>query len=416
LELGHPKLVDKLVARIKREGPLSFADFMEAALYDPDFGYYMTPGPRIGREGDYYTSLDVHPIFAKSLGRQIAQAADLIVSSLKERGDFTIIEMGAGKGLLARHLLNAYRRDNPAFLSRVRYVLIERSPAMIAAQRQHLRPLLDGGAHIRWAPDLSMFPPGSVTGVILSNELVDAFPVHRVVMRPLGLREIFVGWDEVGVGGVPLAGPPSTQNGRFIEIEAPPASSALERHLKRLGVALEIGQRADVNLQALEWMRQVGAILRRGLVLTIDYGHTAADLYASSRKTGTLLCYHHHTVSDSPYRRVGQQDITAHVDFTSLALTGQEAGLTVTGFTNQLHFLMGLGIESAFAGVDPESSESAAMRALLRPDGMGTTYKVLIQHKDMPAPELDGLRSRPFFPDALLADRKDGRTMEATAP
>jgi SAM-dependent MidA family methyltransferase len=414
LELGHPKLVDKLVARIKREGPLSFADFMEAALYDPDFGYYMTPGSRIGCEGDYYTSLDVHPIFAESLGRQIAQAADLIVR--EGDGDFTIIEMGAGKGLLARHLLNAYRRDNPAFLSRVRYMLIERSPAMIAAQRQHLRPLLDAGANIRWAPDLSVFPAGSVTGVILSNELVDAFPVHRVVMRPLGLREIYVGWDEVGMGGAPLAGPPSTTIGRFIEIEAPPASFALEHHLKRLGVALEIGQRADVNLQALEWMRQVGAILRRGLVLTIDYGHAATDLYAPSRKTGTLLCYHHHTVSDSPYRRVGQQDLTAHVDFTSLALAGQEVGLTVTGFTNQLHFLMGLGIESAFAGVDPESPESAAMRALLRPDGMGTTYKVLIQHKGMPAPQLDGLRSRPFFQDVLLADRKDRRTMEATAP
>jgi SAM-dependent MidA family methyltransferase len=422
LELGHPKLVDKLVARIKREGPLSFADFMEAALYDPDFGYYMTPSPRIGQAGDYYTSLDVHPIFAESLGRQIAHAADLIVR--EGEGDFTIVEMGAGKGLLAYHLLDAYRRNNPAFLSRVRYVLVERSSIMIAAQRQHLRPLLNEGANIRWAPDLSLFPPGSVTGVILSNELVDAFPVHRVAMRPLGLREIFVGWDEVGVGGarVPVApsnatgdGPPSTQDGRFIEIEAQPASPTLERHLERLGVALELGQRADVNLQALEWMRQVGTILRRGLVLTIDYGHTAADLYSASRKTGTLLCYYHHTASDSPYRRVGQQDLTAHVDFTSLALAGQEVGLTVTGFTNQLHFLMGLGIESAFAGVDPESPESAAMRSLLRPDGMGTTYKVLIQHKGMPAPELDGLRSRPFFQDVLLADRKDGRTMEATA-
>jgi SAM-dependent MidA family methyltransferase len=395
VEIGHPGLVDGLVSCITRNGPLSFADFMEAALYDPEFGYYMTPGPRIGREGDYYTSLDVHPIFAELIGRQVAQAAEILSSD----NDFTIVEMGAGKGLLARHLLDSYRRENPAFFSRIRYILVERSPAMIRAQQEHLRPLLDEGARITWAPALSAFPAESVTGVLLSNELVDALPVHRVVMRPLGLREIYVGWD----------------GSRFTEIEAPPFSSALETYFKRIGVVLEVGQRAEVNLPALEWMRQAGAILRRGLVLTIDYGHTAADLYASTRKAGTLLCYHRHRVSDSPYIRVGHQDMTAHVDFTSLALAGRDTGLEVTGFTNQLHFLMGLGIESAFAGVDPESPESVAMRNLLKPDGMGTTYKVLVQHKGMPAPRLDGLRSRPFFLDALQDGLSAGRTMEAAA-
>jgi len=397
VDIGHPELVDKLVACIKRDGPLSFAGFMAAALYDPEFGYYMTPGPRIGREGDYYTSLDVHPIFAQLIGRQVAQAAEAIVR--EGEGDFTIVELGAGKGLLARHLLDSYRQNNPAFLSRVHYVLVERSPAMIAAQREHLRPLLDEGARITWAQSMGAFPAASVTGVILSNELVDAFPVHRVVMRPLGLREIFVGWD----------------GDRFLEVEAPPCSPTLEQYFERLGIALEVGQRAEINLMALEWMRQAGTILRQGLVVTIDYGHTAADLYAASRKAGTLLCYHQHAVSESPYVRVGQQDMTAHVDFTSLALAGREAGLEVTGFTNQLHFLMGLGIESAFAGIDPESPESVAMRTLLKPDGMGTTFKVLVQHKGMPAPQLDGLRSRPFFLDALEAGRATGRTMEAAA-
>ena len=388
MEIGHPGLVDKLVACITQDGPLSFADFMDAALYDPAFGYYMTPGPRIGRDGDYYTSLDVHPVFAELIGRQIAQAAE----AMSLQGDFTIVEMGAGKGLLARHLLDSYRRENPAFLSRVRYILVERSPAMVAAQQDRLRPLLDAGVSITWIPDLRAFPAESVTGLILSNELVDAFPVHRVVMRPLGLREIYVGWD----------------GSRFIEIEAPPVSSALATYFERIGVALEVGQRAEVNLPALDWMRQAGTVLRQGLVLTIDYGHTAADLYAASRKAGTLLCYHQHHVSESPYVRVGRQDMTAHVDFTSLALAGREAGLEVTGFTNQVHFLMGLGIESAFAGLDPESPEAAAMRTLLKPDGMGTTYKILVQHKGMPAPPLDGLRSRPFFLDALA-----GRAMEA---
>src|SRR2546422_7306125 len=236
---------------------------------------------------------------------------------------------------------------------------------MVETQKQRLRELTDAGLSVAWVPDLNAIPADSITGVFLSNELVDAFPVHRVVKRPLGLREIFVGWD----------------GSRFIEIEAPPCSAALEAYFARLGISLEVGQQAEVNLKALEWMRQAGARLRRGLVVTIDYGHVAADFFAPARKTGTLLGYYRHTVSDSPYVRVGQQDLTAHVDFTSLALAGQDVGLEVTGFTNQLHFLIGLGIESAFAGLDLESPQVAAMRELLRPDGMGTTYKVLIQHK-----------------------------------
>ncbi len=397
MELGHPGLVEKLVARIERDGPISFAAFMEAALYDPEFGYYMTAGPRIGREGDYYTSLDVHPIFAELAGRQIAQAAEEIVPS----GEFTIVEMGAGKGLLAQHLLNAYRRAKPDFLARLRYLLVERSPAMVETQKQRLRELTGAGGRIAWIPDLDAVSADSITGLFLSNELVDAFPVHRLVKRPLGLREIFVGWD----------------GSRFIEIEAPPFSPDLETYFARIGISLEVGQQAEVNLQALEWMRQVGTRLRRGLVVTIDYGHAAADFFAPARKTGTLLGYYRHTVSDSPYVHVGQQDLTAHVDFTSLALAGQDVGLKVTGFTNQLHFLIGLGIESAFAGLDPESPQSASMRELLRPDGMGTTYKILIQHKGMSAPQLDGLRSRPYFLDALgLPGRRPGSPLESVTP
>ncbi|HLG43989.1 MAG TPA: SAM-dependent methyltransferase [Nitrospirales bacterium] len=405
MNLGRPELVAKLAARVEQEGPLTFADFMEAALYDPEFGYYMSSDARIGRAGDYYTSPDVHPLFAELIGRQIAQAAEWVQ-------DFTIMEMGAGKGLLARNLLNSYRRENPTFLSRIRYLVVERSPALVSLQKQRLQSLVDEGVRITWIPHLDALPAGSLTGIILSNELVDAFAVHRVVQRPLGLREIFVGWEPVGAGGAPVPvapsnatgdGLPPALNGRFIEIEAPPCSPALQAYFDRIGVSLEDGHRAEVNLHALDWMRQVGALLTRGLVLTIDYGHTARDLYAPTRTAGTLLCYHRHTVSDTPYLRVGEQDMTAHVDFTSLALAGREAGLEVTGFTNQLHFLLGLGIESAFAGLDPESAEGVSLRNLLRPEGMGATYKILVQHKGMPAPELDGLRSKPYFTGALLA-------------
>jgi SAM-dependent MidA family methyltransferase len=390
VSLGHPGLLSKLVTRIERGGPITFADFMEAALYDPDFGYYTTPGPRIGPDGDYYTSPDVHPIFAELIGKQIAQASEAMTAAGQAADEFTIVEMGAGKGLLARHMLSSYRREFPNFLSRLRYVIVERSAAMIAEQQRRLHPLLHEGAAITWCSDMMGIPEASLTGVILSNELVDAFPVHRVVKRPLGLREIYVGWAD----------------NTFIELEAPPFAPTLQEYFDRLGLSLEDGQRADVNLQAPDWMRQVGSRLRSGLVLTIDYGHTAADLFAPVRKTGTLLCYHRQTVSDSPYVRVGEQDLTAHVDFTSLALAGRDVGLAVTGFTNQLHFLMGLGIETAFADAAPESPTFAGMRQLLRPEGMGSTYKVLIQHKGMSAPSLDGLRSKPYFTDALYGSRE----------
>ena len=380
-EMGHPELVQKLIARIERDGPITFADFMETALYDPEFGYYNLEA-RIGAGGDYWTSPEVHSVFADLLGRQLAQAAEQIAP----RGPFTLIEMGAGPGTFATQLMQAFRREHLALLDRLEYIIIERSPGMVQRQQEHLGPSRHAGISIRWLPDLAALPEGTITGAIFSNELIDAFPIHRVVKRPLGLREIFVGW--------------SSSHG-FTEIEAPPFAPALEHYFQRLGIRLEDGQRADVNLEALGWMRQVAACLRRGIVLTIDYGHTAADLYAPLRKDGTLLCYYRQTVSDSPYIRIGQQDMTAHVDFTSLALTGQESGLTVTGFTSQLHFLMGLGIESAFESIDPESTESEFMRRLLRPGGMGSTFKVLVQHKGMPAPALDGLKSRPFFLDAL---------------
>ena len=381
-ELGHPELVQKLIARIEREGPISFANFMEMALYDPEFGYYIREA-RIGAEGDYWTSPEVHRIFAELAGRQIAQAASVIAPD----GPFTVIEIGAGNGTFAGNLLKALKREHPALAERLQYLIIERSAALQQRQRDYLGPLLQEGIPIRWLCDLGDLSSGAVSGVIFSNELVDAFPVHRVVNRRVGLRELFVSWSGHG----------------FIEIEAPPGTPALEQYFERLGVRLENGQQAEVNLEAIDWMRQVAACLRKGIVLTIDYGHTAADLYSPVRKAGTLLCYYRATVCGNPYVRVGQQDMTAHVDFTSLALTGQEVGLEVTGFTNQFHFLLGLGIESAFRGLDAESSDSESMRRLLRPDGMGSTFKVLIQHKGIPAPDLDGLKSRPFVADALYA-------------
>jgi SAM-dependent MidA family methyltransferase len=148
-------------------------------------------------------------------------------------------------------------------------------------------------------------------------------------------------------------------------------------------------------------MRHVASSMNRGVVVTIDYGHSADDLYGSERSKGTLLCYSSQMASEDPYVRVGFQDMTAHVDFTTLATVGEEAGLSVTGFTNQMSFLMGLGVEEMIARLTPESPEFRAALHLLKPEGMGRTFKILVQHKGLESPALDGLTFKPFFGSAL---------------
>ena len=144
-------------------------------------------------------------------------------------------------------------------------------------------------------------------------------------------------------------------------------------------------------------MQLVGRVLRKGIAVTVDYGYPSYELYSAKRSDGTLLCYVQHQIADSPYNKVGYQDITSHVDFTALALVGEESGLSVTGFTNQQSFLLGLGIAEKTTG-----SNEAVVGRLIHPDGLGKTHKVLIQHAGMPAPRLAGLKYRPFFSSSML--------------
>ncbi len=357
---------------------------MELALYEPTHGYYMRGGPggeRIGWEGDFYTSGDLHPAFAEALARQLRQADEL----LGHPDPFTLVEMGPGKGFLARDLLSAGSKPEGSFLHRLRTVLVERSPAMRALQRSNPAPWLQPDGRLSWVHSLQELDTDSLVGVLLSNELVDAFPVHRITLDRGELKEIHV----------------DLQEGRFVECLLPLSTPELSRYLQRLEVTLQEGHRTEMNLQALGWMTEVARVLGRGFVITVDYGHTAQDFYSPQRGNGTLLCYHRHKASDDPYHRVGLQDMTAHVDFTSLALTGEGAGLTVTGFTNHMSFLAGLGIEETLGRLAPDSPEFQAVVELIRPQGMGRTFKILIQHKGLEQPELDGLKFRPFFSSAL---------------
>jgi SAM-dependent MidA family methyltransferase len=216
---------------------------------------------------------------------------------------------------------------------------------------------------------------------------VDAFPVHRVQVEDGSLQEVFVDY----------------RGGSFVEVLRPLSTEQLASYLDRSKITLPEGYRTEINLLAPEWMSQVGHTIDRGIVLTIDYGHTAQDLYGPDRSRGTFLCYYHQMAADNPFEHIGLQDMTAHVDFSSLAAIGADAGLSITGFTNQMSFLMGLGIEDTMARLDPESPDFRAALHLLKPDGMGRSFKVLIQHKGIEPPQLDGLQYKPFFGEALAA-------------
>ena len=382
---GHPELVAAIAAEIAASGPIPFVRFMELALYHPQFGYYMRApeqtSERIGWRGDFYTSSDVHPLLGEALAKQAAQMDRL----LGRPTPFTVVEMGPGKGLLARHFLSACRRDFQDLFERLLYVLIDRSPAMREVQRKNLAPWLDRPSLLTWADNLETIAPQSVTGLFLSNELIDSFPVNRIQVTANGVEELWV----------------DSHNGQFVECLRPPSSDSLADHVRRMHTDWPVGYRTEINLHALNWMKQIAQLLDRGFVLTIDYGHTARDLYRSDRKGGTFLCYSQHSTGEEPFLRVGEQDMTAHVDFTGLALTGAESGLQTTGFTNQLSFLMGLGVEHMIEQLEQDSPAFKAAIHLLRPNGMGTTFKVLAQHKGIVNPELDGLKYKPFFSSVL---------------
>ena len=385
---GHPELIAAISSEITKNGPIPFVRFMELALYHPQFGYYMRQPDsanyeRIGWSGDFYTSSDVHPILGRAIAAQARQMDELVGCPTP----FTIVEMGAGKGLLALDFLTAIHAEQDGFASRVRYVLIERSPAMRELQRQNLAFWLGTPGLVTWVEGLDGLAPQSVTGLFLSNELIDAFPVHRVQVTAGRTEELYVDY----------------RDGRFVDCLKPLSTAELVQFLAQLNPIWPEGYRTEVNLLAIGWMEQVARRMDHGFVLTIDYGHTAQDLYGPERKDGTFLCYFRQRANDDPFMRIGEQDMTAHVNFSSLAAVGETQGLHVTGFTNQMSFLMGLGVEEIVAKLEPESPTYRAAIHLLRPNGMGSTFKVFVQHKGISRPELHGLKFKPFFDSALAA-------------
>ncbi len=340
METENSALKDAIVTRIEADNGISFRDFMEMALYEPDLGYYVSQRGAVGREGDYLTSPEVSPLFGAMVGRQLREMWE----AMGNPGRFQIVEVGAGTGQLCHDIMRWAARAAPAFAGSIDYVLVERSEAMIERQKRLLADdrLSDS---VRWSEAM----PAGVHGCILSNELLDAMPVHRVSVEDGVLQEVSVTWD----------------GSRFREELRKPSTPEIGSYFERLGLLPGEGCRAEVNLAAQDWMRQAAAALEQGFLMAFDYGYAAEDLYASWRTDGTLLCFYRHNPSSDPYARIGRQDITSHVDFTSLRAAGEEFGLTRLGLVPQSEFLSSLGIMEALtppAEGDTDIEEYVARR------------------------------------------------------
>jgi SAM-dependent MidA family methyltransferase len=362
-----------LTEHIRARGPITFAKYMDACLYDPPHGYY-TRAEHLPRH-DYFTSVDASPIFGRLLARQFQEMWE----QLGRPAEFLLVEPGAGTGALAAQILDFTAESFPEFYSALQYVAVERSAARRAAVGAgSLAPHLTA-QHFAMVSDM---PAQIPRGCIFSNEFFDALPVHRLVREGDQLREIYVG-----------SGPNGLRE-QFGALSTP----ALAEYLTEQGIALQEGQLAEVNLEACAWIAEMGARLSRGFVLTIDYGHEAQELYDHRHMRGTLLAYEKHRASENFFRAPGQQDLTAHVNFTALERHGSRAGLQRTGLTSQSNFLLSLARHSDFADLQsPATSESQQTRArllfktLIYPEGMGETFQILIQHKDVEQPHLSGL-------------------------
>ncbi len=361
---SNSELVQEIARQIDLMGGLTFAEYMQQALYHPEYGYYTTPRTRIGKQGDFFTSSSVHSCFGRLIARQLIQMWQILGS-----GVFTIAEQGAGEGHLCLDILDAISEESPDFYASLVYRIVEISDDNRTRQAELLQHHVDEG-RVHWC-DLADLK--GMEGCFLSNELIDAFPVHIVEKQGGELKEVYV----------------VNKGDGFGEELRRPSTAEIENYFDQAGIAPIEGNRCEVNLNAGLWMRQVTEVIKRGFALTIDYGYTAEELYAPSRHSGTFLCYHRHQTSDEPYERVGHQDMTSHVDFSHLQNVGGRRGLKTLYFGQQYQFLMALGflellIELESRESDPQKAQALRMnlKNLILPDGgMGESFRVLIQGK-----------------------------------
>ena len=372
-------LAEVIRQRIRDEGPLPFATYAKLALYHPEFGYYARADQRSGRAGDFFTSVDLGPLFGEMLAVQCAEMWRHLGTE-----HFDLVEAGAGSGRLSRDLLDAAACHDRAFYEAVNLHLVERSPVAGAAQAKTL-------AHhkARLVSTGPVLPPReTISGALLANELLDALPPHVLMMTDDGLHEVYVDSDA---------------SGALVERLGPLSSPRVQAHIDEWKIVLQPGWRVEIAPDAVDWVRQAVDSMQCGFLILIDYGHEANELYSPSHATGTLATYSQHRVETTTTDGAqpwlispGSRDITAHVDLTAVRKTAESAGAITLGILDQTYFLLGLG---AAERVDTQTDANEiqnirrrlAMKSLLIPGGLGSTQKVMIFAKHVGSPALSGL-------------------------
>ena len=371
---GNRELLDYIRQQIANHGPVTFRWFMQQALYHPKLGYYGAGRARIGRRGDFYTSVSVGKLFGELIAKQIEEMWLRMNSPVS----FTILEEGAHDARLAADILSWTKRFATELHARLKYWIVEPNPRLQAEQQATLSAWPRN--KIRWSQGLDQFEDGALCGVHLSNELLDAFPVHLVTSAGGPWQENFV---DVGKQG-------------FRFVYGPPSNSLLRAALERLPLldagGAAGGYRTEINLAAPRWIEDVSKVLGQGYVLTVDYGYPRDVYYAPERTAGTLSTYHDQQRGDDPLVRVGECDLTAHVDFTTLAERAEASGMKLSGYCDQHHFLVGLG-ESELLAIERSTQEMTpellhfirSFKTLMHPSTMGMAFKFICFEKNVPA-------------------------------
>jgi len=397
-------LREQIEAEIRARGSIPFSRYMELCLYDPVQGYYSRNSEQFGKAGDFYTSSDVHAVFGRLLARQFEE----MWQALDRPPRVEILELGPGRGLFACDVLDWSRKKFPEFFAALTYTLQESSPALRAKLHETLREhISDGHAVIPSprAPRSSAGPdrsqarrsnfgeaepiqqasiqrscPSEVPLIVFANEFFDALPVE--ILSPRGKLHL------------------AFEGGRLTEIWLPPSAEELD-FLDRYSVHPEATDRIEVALAAQRWLAEAAAAIGSGFLLVIDYGYTRSEQLAG-RHRGTLMAYRRHSASANPYEAPGEQDITAHVNFTSLVAAAERCGMHTQKLITQSQFLMGIGELNQFADAFEEcrlpqeqAKVALQLKHLISPVGMGETFQVLVADRGIAPAKvtaLSGLR------------------------